>query len=100
MKQDPFQEYYRAADPDKASRGYTWSTAIGLQAVDGLVPSQYLLDAAAQNIEGKITLQEARDLVESYYAARPSPSTEEDRTEEADKVSARIAQQTTRGKMG
>ena len=62
MKHGPFQEYYRAAEPDKVSKGYAWSTAIGLQAVDGLAPSQYLVDTAIQNIEGKITLQEARDL--------------------------------------
>lgn len=92
MQQDPFQEYYRAADPDKASKGYAWSTAIGLQAVDGLAPSPYLLDKAAQNIEGKLTLREVRDLVDSYYAARPAPPAAGDRTEEADKVSARIAE--------
>ncbi len=92
MKQDPFQEYYRAAEPDKISKGYAWSTAIGLQAVDGLEPSPYLVETALQNIEGKITLQEARDLVESYYAARPTPPADGDRTEEADKVSARIAE--------
>jgi prophage maintenance system killer protein len=92
MKQDPFQEYYRAAEPDKVSKSYAWSTAIGLQAVDGLEPSPYLVDTALQNIEGKITLQEARELVESYYAACPTTPADGDRTEEADKVSARIAE--------
>lgn len=91
MKQDPFKEYLRESEPDKAGRGYAWSTAIGLQAVDGLKPSRYLIDTAIQNIEGKITLQEAQNLINSYYEERPT-HVDEDRTEEADKVSVRIAE--------
>ena len=59
MEKDPFKEYLRESEPDKAHKGYAWSTAIGLQAVDGLKPSKYLIDTAIQNIEGKITLKEA-----------------------------------------
>ena len=55
MEKDPFKEYLRESEPDKAHKGYVWSTAIGLQAVDGLKPSKYLVDTAIQNIEGKIT---------------------------------------------
>lgn len=91
MKQDPFKDYLRESEPDKAGRGYAWSTAIGLQAVDGLKPSKYLIDTAIQNIEGKITLQEAQSLINSYYEERPSHMDGE-RTEEADKVSVRIAE--------
>ncbi len=54
---DPFKEYLRESEPDKAHKSYVWSTAIGLQAVDGLKPSKYLVDAAIQNIEGKITMK-------------------------------------------
>ena len=49
MKKDPFKEYLRESEPDKAHKGYAWSTAIGLQAVDGLKPSKYLIDTAIQN---------------------------------------------------
>ena len=42
MKKDPFKEYLRESEPDKAYKGYAQSTAIGLQAVDGLKPSKYL----------------------------------------------------------
>lgn len=91
MKKDPFEEYLREGEPDKASKGYVWSTAIGLQAVDGLKPSKYLIDTAIQNIEGKITLKEANDLIENYYEEKPD-AVADDRTEEADKVSARIAE--------
>jgi hypothetical protein len=67
MEKDPFKEYLRESEPDKAHKGYVWSTAIGLQAVDGLKPSKYLVDTAIQNIEGKITMKEAQSLIDSYY---------------------------------
>ena len=92
MEKDPFKEYLRESEPDKAHKGYAWSTAIGLQAVDGLKPSKYLIDTAIQNIEGKITMKEAQSLIDSYYEERPVHLSDDDRTEEADKVSSRIAE--------
>ena len=92
MERDPFKEYLKESEPDKAARSYAWSTAIGLQAVDGLKPSKYLIDTAIQNIEGKITIKEAQSLIDSYYKERPVPQSDEERTEEADKVSSRIAE--------
>ena len=50
MQTDPFKEYLKQQEPDKKYKGYAWQTAIGLQAVDGLKPSEYLVDAAIQNI--------------------------------------------------
>lgn len=91
MKTDPFREYLIQAEPGRREKGYAWNTAIGLQAVDGLKPSQYLVDTAVQNIEGKITIEEAQYLVDSYYEERREKPKSGDRTEEADKVSARIA---------
>ena len=92
MEKDPFKEYLRESEPDKAGKGYAWSTAIGLQAVDGLKTSKYLIDTAIQNIEGKITMKEAQNLIDSYYEERPVHLSDEERTEEADKVSSRIAE--------
>ena len=92
MEKDPFEEYLRETEPDKAYRGYVWHTAIGLQAVDGLKPSQYLIDTAIQNIEGNITMKEARQLIDNYYEERPAHLADDERTEEADKVSSRIAE--------
>ena len=92
MEKDPFKEYLRESEPDKAHKGYVWSTAIGLQAVDGLNPSKYLVDTAIQNIEGKITMKEAQSLIDSYYKERPVHLSDDERTEEADKVSSRIAE--------
>ena len=92
MEKDPFKEYLMESEPDKAHKGYAWSTAIGLQAVDGLKPSKYLIDTAIQNIEGKITMKEAQSLIDSYYEERPVHLSDDERTEEADKVSSRIAE--------
>ncbi len=91
MNDDPFKEYLKESEPDKVSKGYAWSTAIGLQAVDGLKPSKYLIDTAIKNIEGEITLKQAQELIDTYYEERPEHISGE-RTEEADKVSARIAE--------
>ena len=92
MEKDPSKEYLMESEPDKAHKGYAWSTAIGLQAVDGLKPSKYLIDTAIQNIQGKITMKEAQSLIDSYYEERPVHLSDDERTEEADKVSSRIAE--------
>ena len=92
MEKDPFKEYLRESEPDKAYRFYAWSTAIGLQAVDGLKPSEYLIDTAIQSIEGKITMKEAQGLIDSYYEEKSVRLSGDERTEEADKVSSRIAE--------
>ena len=90
MNKDPFKEYIKELEPNKKDKGYAWHTAIGLQQVDGLRPSQYLLDTAIKNIEGEISIEEASELLNSYY--KESPEIDGDRTEEADKVSLRITQ--------
>lgn len=90
MGNDPFKEYIKDIAPDKAGRRYVWHTAIGLQKVDGLKTSAYLAETAIQNIEGEITIQEAQERIDIYYAERQEHM-DDGRTEEADKVSARIA---------
>ena len=89
INKDPFEEYIRQTDPGKRDLGYAWYTAIGLQAVDGLTTSEYLKNAARENIEGKISLSQANELIESYYLE--SKSKENKDVLEADLVSARIA---------
>ena len=86
MNKDPFKEYIKQSEPNKRDKGYAWHTAIGLQAVDGLKPSQYLIDTAIQNIEVEISIDEAQELLNSYYEENPKLDAE-DRTEEADKSS-------------
>ena len=90
MNNDPFEEYITQSEPNAQDKGYAWHTAIGLQAVDGLQPSQYLIETAIKNIQGDISIDEAQTLLDSYYEKNPKHSSA-DRTEEADKVSVRIA---------
>jgi fido (protein-threonine AMPylation protein) len=86
-----FDEYLRQGEPNKAEKAKVWKTAIGLQQVDGLKPSEYLIETAKQNIEGHITIDEVKKRIDTYYQQHPT-KTDENRTEEADKVSARIAE--------
>lgn len=90
MKKDPFKEYIKQSEPEKRDKGYAWQTAIGLQAVDGLTTSEYLVENAIKNIEGAMTIDQVEQLLESYYEENPKDDMN-DRTEEADKVSVRIA---------
>ena len=87
------EEYIRQGEPQQRERGETWKVAIGLQQVDGLTPSEYLLDTAKRHIEGDISIGEAKMLIDSYYkSAAGRKEVENDRTEEADKVSVRITE--------
>ncbi|MCM1161256.1 MAG: Fic family protein [Roseburia sp.] len=90
MNKDPFKEYIKESEPAKRDKSYAWHTAIGLQAVDGLKTSDYLVYTAIRNIEGEISFEEANALLQTYYEENPTRDAL-DRTEEADKVSARIA---------
>lgn len=87
-----FDEYKRLGEPEKKEKSEIWQTAIGLQKVDGLTPSAYLIETARSNIEGDITFDEVKTRLASYYQAKPLSSDTDDRTEEADKVSAHIAE--------
>lgn len=85
-----FDEYIRQGEPDAAASAEQWQTAMGLQAVDGLKPSQYLIDTARRNIEGEITIDEVQDLLRSYYASEANRSVTGENAEEADKAAANI----------
>ncbi len=86
-----FEEYLQQEEPNKVEKAKNWQTAIGLQQVDGLNPSRYLIENAKQNIEGYISIEEVKQRIDSYYKQHPVKKTE-NREEEADKVSARIAE--------
>ncbi|MDR0333893.1 MAG: Fic family protein [Dysgonamonadaceae bacterium] len=88
-----FDEYIRQVEPGKKEKGEIWQTAIGLQQVDGLKPSEYLIQTAIENIEGDITFEEVKNRIDAYYKSQSVKNGEDNnRTEEADKVSARIAE--------
>ena len=84
-------EYIRQGEPDKIEKSNAWKTAIGLQDVDGLKPSAYLIETAKEHIEGKISITEADKRIHSYYEERKDRNEVEEDTKEADIVSVRIA---------
>ena len=85
-----FESYIREGELDKKEKSIAWSIATGLQQVDVLTPSAYLYETAKRNIEGEISIEEARKLVDSYYESKTARTEDNDDKEEADKVSARI----------
>ena len=85
-----FDTYILQSEPSKQEKGKLWQTAIGLQQVDGLTPSKYLYETAKRNIDGEITIEEAKQLIDSYYESKEGRSSDDDDNEEADKVSVRI----------
>lgn len=92
MNPQEFDEYLRQSEPLRSERAQSWKTAIGLQAVDGLKPSSYLLETARRHIEGDISIEEVKSLIDSYYQTQTSHTQDSAMTEEADKVSANIAE--------
>ena len=88
-----FDKYIVQGEPDKKAKANAWQTAIGLQDVDGLKPSEYLIKTAVQHIEGGITIGQVKDMLDTYYETKDvREHLDDERTEEADKVSARITE--------
>lgn len=85
------EEYTRQGEPAKAEKSEAWQAAIGLQAVDGLKISEYLLETAKEHIEGKIDIGVAQKRIQSYYEEQKNRKDAEADTKEADIVSSRIA---------
>ena len=85
-----FDEYIRQGEPSQKEKAGYWQTAIGLQAVDGLTVSTYLQDTARRHIEGEITIDDARELVNQYYITKTAHDANDEDKEEADRVSSNI----------
>lgn len=85
------EQYIRQSEPTKAEKSKAWETAIGLQDVDGLKTSAYLLETAKEHIEGKIDIGVAQKRIETYYEERAHREEESPDTKEADIVASRIA---------
>ena len=86
-----FAEYKKQTEPEKYQKAENWGVAIGLQQVDGLTPSKYLISVAKDNIEGKISIGEVSKQISNYYKKNPAKTQKEIGEKEADEVSARIA---------
>lgn len=85
-------EYIKQGEPSKVEKTKTWETAIGLQEVDGLQPSKYLIKQAKEHIEGNIDIQEVKARIDEYYEVQESRKNFEKENEEADKVAVRITE--------
>ena len=93
LGQDDLSEYLRAKEPGKAELAGIWRAAIGLQKVDGLTPSAYLVETARRNIEGEITIAEAGKIIGEYYKSKAvRAEAAKTRTDEADIVSQRMTE--------
>jgi fido (protein-threonine AMPylation protein) len=90
-KMNDFKEYKKLGEPDKLKKLENWQIAIGLQQVDGLTPSKYLIKLAKDNIEGKISIDEATKQISQYYKKNPAKTAAAMGKQEADEVSSRIA---------
>ena len=86
-----FDEYIRQGEPQQKERAEAWRVAIGLQAVDGLKTSEYLHETARRNIEGEISIDQARELIKTYYISKNRHEDDDDEKQEADKVSGNIS---------
>lgn len=86
-----YDAYIRQGEPDKCKRAEAWRVAIGLQAVDRLTTSDYLNETARRNIEGEINIDEARQLVKTYYQKKTTREPDDDEKQEADEVSGNIS---------
>lgn len=84
-------EYIKQSEPSKSYKAKTWETAIGLQDVDRLKISNYLIETAKNHIEGKIDIDEAKNRINNYYKEQHNRSAKNN-TEEADKVAVRITE--------
>ena len=85
-----FDIYIRQGEPNQKEKAAIWRTAIGLQAVDGLQTSEYLHQTALKHIEGEIDIDEARQLIKTYYQSKHTREEGDDDRQEADQVSANI----------
>ena len=85
-----FDEYIRQGEPLKREKGLVWQTAIGLQAVDGLKPSEYLLQTARKDIEGEIGIDDVERLVASYYESKEVRTEQDEQSREADVAATSI----------
>ena len=65
-----FEEYKNHPDKDGRDRANNWGAAIGLQNVDGLSVSEFLIKLAQQQIEGEITMEEVTQRLNEHYKHR------------------------------
>ena len=80
----------RKGEPGRSEKAAAWQTAIGLQASDGLSTSEFLWQVSQKHVNGKISLEQAREQLNHYYFEKNARDAGDTEKEEADKVSANI----------
>ena len=76
---------------DTVKKQEYWDTGIGLNKVDNLKPSKYLLDLSKKNINGELKYYEVEDLIKTYYETQDTNAANINEEKECDLVSLRIA---------
>ena len=82
-------EYEEEYQTPKYIKQLKWDMAIGLQEVDNLKPSKYLLELQDKNIDGKLSIDEVKSELKKYYTNQKDINESE---LECDFVSARIVE--------
>lgn len=85
-----FDEYIQQGEPERKEKAQAWQTAIGLQDVDGLKVSSYLIESARKHIEGEMSIDEVRRDLKEYYETKSAHDDQSAEQEEADCVSSNI----------
>ena len=86
-----FDEYIAQGDGSRKQRAENWQIAIGLQDVERLQNSAYLLDTARQHIEGKLDIAAVQQRIENYYRTPEGRELASQRTDKADIIATRIS---------
>lgn len=68
-----------------------WNTGIGLNKVDNLEPSTYLIDLSKKNINGELKYYEVEEALKAYYKVQDINNIKIKKEKECDLVSLRIA---------
>ena len=92
VQYEEFEQYIRTAEPGPKERAGLWQTAIGLQKVDGLEVSDYLVETAKRHIEGDVDIDGVDRLIKTYYQSEAAREIPED-VREADEVSKNIVRE-------
>ena len=87
-----FDEYIVQGETSRKQRAENWQIAIGLQDVDRLQNSPYLLETAKEHIEGNIDFAAVQKRITDYYQTEEGRKLAAARSDEADKVASRISE--------
>ena len=75
---------------DKLKKLESWELAIGLNEVDNLKPSEYLIELTKDSIDNNKTYNEVEEALYTYYSNQDLSNKEIQKTLEADIVTTRI----------